>query len=144
MKIIPVHSNGDGEAHFYERSLHMYRPSDRICLWNVLGGGTTGSVAARDELNIQPLIKLSLESPPLARQALSRVSDSDPNAFNLAEKSRPNKLSNAIYAEIYRGSMKCDNWYKIMFSPPMRVYRVYNILSKKVQKSFKYEKLPFI
>lgn len=60
MKIIPAYSNVDGEAHFYVRSLHMYRASEHICLWNV--PAATGSVAARDELNIRPLIKLSLES----------------------------------------------------------------------------------
>lgn len=32
MKIIPAYSNGDGEAHFYARSLHMYR-TIQACLF---------------------------------------------------------------------------------------------------------------
>lgn len=69
--IIPAYSNGDSGRGALLRSLHMYRGASGgekerergvsvcgTCPW------AAGSVAARDELNIQPLIKLSLESPP--------------------------------------------------------------------------------
>lgn len=69
-------------------------PSERICLWNV--PAADGSVTARDELNIQLLIKLLLVSFP--SNTMSTIRLRVPIALVYGEM--PNKLSTR-YAKVY-------------------------------------------
>ncbi|KYN33665.1 hypothetical protein ALC56_11922 [Trachymyrmex septentrionalis] len=94
MKIIPAYSNGDAEAHFYARSPHTYRAtSERICLWNV--PVTASSMTARDELNIQALIKLLLVNLPSSATSTIRL------RVPIVYGEMPNKLSTQ-YAKVYK------------------------------------------
>lgn len=45
MKIIPAYSNGDGEVHFYARSLHMYRAIRAYLFVERASGGRFGDCA---------------------------------------------------------------------------------------------------